>query len=433
MPLINALPTPQGARWSSAAPQQALDLITTWNLDEKDALNAPPSATLGWAEIGSHTGQGVGVVKFGHAMPSSLNFSPFKPGGTRDYKTIDAVVAKAQPAPADLSFVIPMIYDEAGNGWKLMSPTGEKDLRGQDILMEFLGIDGIGADYVVAGKAYKCQLIASLFYNSMYCTNSGLTLTAPVRLTYPQGKATGGIALFSDGTGAAGSVGDSHYANPTVASSGQFKNVYSAFGAFDAPGAYGKSLRLMTTKPHPTLANKTSGATVTDTFGPTHMREKFWQMAVASLTLQTATVGGNGVAAAPENVYSQFKSNLELAKKLGMDEDNFLGAGFGPRRFWILSELDNHPYVLANPNTNGTGQPADMWVNVSAGTDRATGRKRPSWVKCASNSLLFVPTFHFYGPGDPRAQGERMMRFEGDLDADAVPGAPGEIDVFFQV
>lgn len=415
MPLVNALPINAfpGNPWSSTAPQQALELITTWNLDELTALSAPPDPDLAWADVGSNTAQGVGIVKFGHAFPSSLNFQGFKPDGARAYNTLDVIAAKVQVNPYDLNFAIPMIWSEIGNGWQLMSNGNGAEL------IDFTGINGLGADYVVAGKAYKCQLVASLFYSGMYCTGSGLSLTTPKALAHggaAMPNEPNGIALFTDGTGSVGTAGAMHYANPTVASSGRFKNIWSAFGSFSAN--FGASLVKMTVKPHATLPNKTSGARVTDVFGPTYMREKFWQMMVQTLTLQTAELGGNGVAAATTNPYAQAVAN-------GLSEENFIGSAFGPRRFWILPELDNHPYPVANPGK-------DFWINVSAGKDRSTGRPRASWAKLASNSKDFVPTFRFYGPGDPRAMSERRMRFEGDLDGGVAGGAPGEIDMFFE-
>ncbi len=174
----------------------------------------------------------------------------------------------------------------------------------------------------------------------------------------------------------------------------------------------------MAMKPHATISNVTSGARVTDVFGPTSMYEKFWQMMVQTLTLQTAEVGGNGVAAATTNPYSQ-------AVAQGMSKENFIGTTFGPHRFWIVPQLDNHPYVVANPGK-------DFWINISAGPDRATGLPQASWAQAAGNSKDFVPVFHFYGPGDPRAQGERLMRFEGDLDGGAAGNAPGVVDMFFE-
>lgn len=412
MPLQNALPANVGNRWSAVAPQQGLELITTWNLDERDALAIPPTPDFAWADIGTTVAQSIGIAKFGHALPQSLNFEPFKPGQARHYNTFDVVATEVPVSPFDLNFGIPMVWDEMGNGYKLMSPGPN------NTLLEFVGIGGVGANYVMAGRAKKCMLVANLFYTSMYCTGSGITMTSPTQFTFPQPNGNpSGIALFTDGTGGEGTGGAQHHMNPTVASSGRFKNVYSAYGAFAAN--YGRSLTAMTTKPHALLPNTTSGARVTDTFGPTHMRNKFWEMMIQSLVMTTATVGGNGVAAGVTNPYA-------LAQAMGVTEENFVGAAFGPRRFWIVPHLDNHPYVVANPTK-------DFWVNVSAGKDPKTGQQRPTWAKLASNSKEFVPTFRFYGPGDPRAQSERLMRFEGDLDGGARPGAPGEIDVFFEV
>lgn len=407
MPLVNALPISQGNPWSNTAPQQALELITTWNLDEKDALAAPPSSDLAWADVGTITAQGVGIVKHAHAMPQSLAFAPFKPGA-RVYKSLDVVAKAVKVNPFDLNFGIPMIWNEIGNGWELRTPSQDGSL------IDFVGVSGLGADYVVAGKAYKCQLIASVLYSSWYSSAGAYVNTAPTMFTYAQPNNPNGIALITDGTGAEGSGGAQHYANPTVASSGRFKNLWMGFGSFES--SFGSSLVKMTIKPHATLPNVTSGARVTDVFGPTSMREKFWKMAIQTLTLQSATVGGNGVAAATTNPYS-------LAAQMGISEENFLGTAFGPHRFWILPQLDNHPYMVANPT-------ADFWINISAGKDPRTGRARPSWAKLAGNSKDFVPTFRFYGPGDPLAMSMRTMRFEGDLDGGAEPGAPGEIDVF---
>jgi hypothetical protein len=416
MPLVNALPIAAfpGSPWSASAPQQALELITTWSLDELTALSAPPDPDLAWADVGSNTALGVGIVKFAHALPSSMNFTKFKPGGARDYKTLDVIASRVEVNPYDLSFGIPMIWNEIANGWQLMSQGPN------NTLIEFAGVSGLGADYVVAGKAYKCQLVASLFYSGLYATTGGLSVTTPTALAYGGAALPlnpNGIALFSDGTGAEGTAGATHFANPTVASSGRFKNVWFGFGSFESN--YGASLVKMTVKPHSTLPNKTSGARVTDTFGPTTMRDKFWRMMVQSLTMQSAEVGGNGVAAATTNPYAE-------AVARGLSEENFIGTAFGPRRFWILPELDNHPYMVQNPT-------ADFWINVSAGKDPSTGGARPSWAKLASNSKDFVPTFRFYGPGDPRAMSERMMRFEGDLDGGVAGGVPGVVDMFGSV
>ena len=345
-------------------------------------------------------------------MPQSLNFSKFKYGGDRDYQSIDAIATQIRVNPYDLNFAFPMIYDEIGNGWQLKSQGGD------GALIDFLGINGLAQDYVTAGRHWKCELLASLFFSGLYCTGSNLSITTPTALAYggaPQGLAAGGVALFTDGTGAATSVGTQHYANPTVNTSGRFKNVWSAFGSFETN--YAASLVKMAIKPHPTLADVKSGARVTDTFGPPSMYEKFWNMMIQTLTLQTATEGGNLTGAATTNPYADAVSR-------GMSMDNFIGTTFGPRTFWILPQLENHPYLVANPGK-------DMWINVSR--TKPGKRARPSWAQLGSNSKTFAPVFRAYGPGDPRAMSERRMRFEGDLDGGVAGGAPGEIDVFFEV
>lgn len=409
MPLRNGLPLDifPGAPWSATAPNQIQELITTYHLEEKDFLAAPPLPQLAWADQGTFTGQGIGIVKFPHVLPSSLDFNEFKPGGAREYKTFDAVAARVKVGAAELSFGIPMVWNEIGNGWQLMS-------RGEnDTLIDFLGVTGVGGQYAMAGKARKTQVLGSLFYKSIYCTS--LSLTAPTALTYPQGLSTNGIALFSDGTGADGSTGANHYANPTVNSSPRFKNLFVSYGSFEEN--YGRSLVEMTKIPHATLSNQTNGARVTDTFGPTWMRDKFWRMMVQDLVLTTAEVSGNAVGAATTNPYS-------LAKAMGVTEENFIGASFGPRRFWIVSQLDNHPYPASSPGGNST---PDFWVNLCSEPGRAT------YAKLAANNKDFLPVFRFYGPGDPRAMSERLMRFEGDLDSGVAADDPSCIQMFFGV
>ena len=410
MPILPIAAFP-GQPWSAFAPQQALELVTTFNLEEFDALNTDPEEDLAWGDVGTHVSAGTGIIKVMNRMPQSLDFGKFKYGGDRKYNSIDAVATRIGVNPFDLNFGFPMIWNEIGNGWQLMS-------EGEGSLMEFLGVNGLAADYVLAGRAWKCELLASLFYSGLYCTGSGLNITTPTALAYggaPQGLAANGVALFTDGTGAATSIGTQHYANPTQNGSGRFKNVWSAFGSFSAN--YGASLVKMTQKPHPTLSNVKSGARVTDTFGPPSMYEKFWNMMVQTLTLQSVTEGGNLAAAAATNPLSD-------AMTRGLSQDNFIGTTFGPRTFWIVPQLEDHPYMVANPGK-------DMWINVSR---TKPGKKpRPSWAQLASNSKTFTPVFRSYGPGDPRAMSERRMRFEGDLDGGVAGGVPGEIDMFFEV
>lgn len=406
MALVNGLPLKlfPGNPWSSQTPQQAQELITTWNLDEVDALNTDPGPDLAWSGIGTKVNVGTGIVKVFHNMPQRMDYTPFD--GKRRYNTVDAVVNQVKIQGHDLNFTYPMIWDQMGNGYKLMSESNGG-------LVEFMGINGMAPRFVQSGQHLKAQAVASLFYSGLYST--ALSLTTPAAVTYPQPNNPNGIALFTDGLGAEGTAGAKHYANPTMANSGRFANVFPAFGAFET--MFGASLVKMTIKPHATLSNITSGARVTDVFGGTGMRDKFFRMMVSDLIMQTTTATGAKDAASAVVAGASISNPYSYAKSMGITEENFIGTAFGPRRFWILPQLDSHPYLVANPT-------ADFWINVGA----APGR--PAWAQLGCNSKDFVPTFHFYGAGDPRAQSERLCRFETDLDAGAGAGDPGCVDMF---
>lgn len=415
MPLVNALPAAVSGPWSSTVPAAAEQLITSWALEEKDALNAPPLNDLAWTKRGTIVRPGIGVVKYAHTMPQTLAMRAFN--GTREYREVGLVTKDVRPSPKELSFAFPMVWDEIGNGYKLVMPAQD------GTLLDLLGLNGVGlqglpGQYVLAGAAHAAQLVADLFYSSMYCTGSNITLTTPSKFTYAQPNNPDGIALFSDGTGAEGSGGCNHYANPAFASTGRFKNVYSAYGKFEV--MYGASLAVMTQKPHATLPNVQSGAVVTDTIGPPHMRTKFWNMMVQSLTMEWISSAGARNGSSSVVGAAATTNPLAALAAQGITEENFVGAAFGPRRYWIAPQLADHPYVAANAGK-------DMWINVSAAPGRAT------WAKGGANNVNCTPVFYFYGAGDPRAQNERRARFEGDLDVAFEPGSPGEIDVFFEV
>lgn len=402
MTLVSSLPLALSGPWSTQTPQQTPELITTFNTDEILALQVPAVADIAWIERGSLTSVGTGIIKVIHNLPQTASMQEFTGGNNRKYHTIDVVAQSIKPSGRDLSYRIPMIWDEIGNGYKLMNrgPNGA--------LLDFTGINGIAEMYVTSGRVEKARFGANLFQTSLYATTGGMSVTTPKQTTFPQGLSTTGIALFSDGTGADGTVGAKHYANPTVSTSARFINVFFTFGSFASN--YGLSLVKMTQTPNAMFPDITSGARVTDTFGGTNMRDQFWRMAVQELVLQASSVGGQAVAAATTNPYA-------YARTLGITEENFLGTAFGPRTFWIVPHLDNHPYLVQNPT-------ADFWINVDA---------RPgvgSWAYLGCNTKTWTPTFRMYGPGDPQAQRDREMRWEGDLDGGSAPGNPLRIQMF---
>ncbi len=323
-----------------------------------------------------------------------------------------------QPAPYDLNFQIPMIWNRIGNGWQLMTRDAESDS-----LIEFIGMGSFAEYYVTAGMHHRAQLVASLFYKGLYMPSIGLT--APTARCFGEPNNPAGIALLTTGAGAEGSGGAKHYANPTVAASGRFANAYPTYGKFSAK--YGTSLVQMTVIPNATMPNISTGGRVTDTIGPTYMRDKFWRMAVQTLVMNVQQVGGSYVAATQTNAYNDAISKLAQS---GITQENFLGVAFGPRKFWIAPQLDSHPYYTYDSGVHMTdgddGGPSDMWININAAP------KAPTYAKLGCSSASWTPTFFMYGPGDAQAQRDRMMRFEGDIDAGASAGAWQSVQLFVE-
>lgn len=411
MPLQNMLPIAPGMTWASTVSNQIQEIVTTYNAEELDCLTHTPDNVIAWANQGTNVSVGVGLVKIPWRLPSSMAFAPFEYGGNRTYQNLDVAAPQVRVNPWSLNFAWPMIWNEMGSA-SLMT-------QGADgLVQEFMGAGGLAQEVIGAGRAYKAMLAATLFYKGL--TSAALSLSAEI-LTVPQPGLPNGNPFFTNGV-------DSplHYAHPFQASSGRFQNAYPGFGAFAT--SFGSSLVKMTQKPHPLLPNMTMGLETTDVFGPTFMRDRFWQMAVQSLQMQTTAVSGNGVAATATGPFA-----LDTMGK--WNATNFLGAsGFAPVRYWILPHLDNHPYyrtsagvATANMTNGPLGGPADMWLNVCALPGRG------SWCHLAGNSREFIPSARMYGPGDPRAQSERRVRLETDLDAGVGAGVYHNIDMFFGV
>lgn len=410
MPLQNMQPVQPGMNWATTVSSQCQEIITTFNAEELDCLTQTPENAIAWANQGTNVSVGLGIVKIPWRLPSSMAFRPFD--GTRVYQNLDVASPSVKVSPWDLNFAWPMVWDSMGNA-TLMSQGADGQLA------EFLGVGGLASEVMGAARAYKAMLVASMFYRGY--TSAGLSMTATIK-TVAQPGMPNGNDFFTDGSGAA-----LHYAHPFQASSGRFQNAYPAFGSF--AGNFGRSLVKMTQKPHPLLPNMTMGLEVTDVIGPTFMRDRFWQMAVQSLQMQTTTLGGNGVAAATTGSFA-----LDTMGK--WNATSFLGAsGFAPVRYWIAPHLDNHPYYK-NPTTgadtanmtNGPGGgPADLWINVCALPGKG------SWCHLAGPSKEFTPFARLYGPGDPRAQSERKIRLETDLDAGVGAGVYHNVDLFFGV
>lgn len=408
---VNALPLNAfpGFTWQSVVSDQVQEIVTTINTQSLEALSQVPDRMVAWADIGTRVSQGMGIVKIPIRLPQSMTYNPFTySGGQRNYNTFDIAAPVVKVNPWDLNYAWPMVWDAMGK-MNLMSQMSDGTLE------KFMGVSGLAATIVSAAKFHKSQLVASLFWKGMTYSSIGLTAQA---LTVPQPGNPNGLPLFTNGSDSA-----QHYAHPFRADSGRFKNVYTAYGSFDT--TFEDSLVEMTQRPHPILPNMTMGLQVTDVLGPTWMRKRFYQKAVQMLQLQTSTIGGNGVAAATSNVFTN-----EMLKRY--NEDTFIGAsGFGPIRYWIVPALDSHPYFTASSNANMTtgpgGGPADMWIEV------ADSDPQLRWAEMAAPTKEFTPLMRLYGDGDPLSMSQRRVRLETDLDAGIAAGLPHTINVFFGV
>ena len=338
MPLQNVQPLPSNFTWSSATPAATQEMITTYNAEELDVLNLAPEPEIAWANVGTNVSIGSGIVKVPWRIPQSMAYGAFNYGGNRQYQNIDIAAPAIKVMPWDLNFAWPMVWDEMGRA-KLMSE-GAPDESGRPSLMEFAGAGGLADAVIGAARAYKAQLVSSMFF--LGYTSSALGLTATIK-TVPQPGLPNGNAFFTNGSDT-----PAHYSHPFNGASGTFKNAWTAYGAFASN--FKRSLVAVSQVPHPTLPNQIFGARVTDVIGPTWMRDRFWDMAVSSLSLQTTTTPGN-LAAATTNTL-----NAALLQQYSVD--NFIGAaGLGPVRYWINPALDAHPYFTANSNANMTTGP----------------------------------------------------------------------------
>lgn len=364
---------------------QVVEIAVTFNAEALGSLSSVPDKYVNWAGVGSTVTSGFFEVKVPIRLPSSLVFQPRTAGNDRAYNRLDIAAPIVKTGPFDLNFEWPVQIGQSGN----------KELA------NFYGAQGLAQLVVDAGRAHKAQLVASLTMAGI--TNAALGLTASA-LTIPQPGYPNGLPLFSDGSESA-----QHFANPFNATSGRFSNLYWGVGKF---GAYfPQSLVDMTQVPHPALPNMPLGCEVTDVIGPTWMLIPFWQTAIQTLSLQTATVGGQTVGAAATNQY-----NPDLIRQMGAA--SFVGAaGIAPWRFWIAPQLDSHPYCLANPGKH-------FWLSVSQGS------QMPAWCQMAAPSKEFTPIPKLLGDGSEEAIKSGFVRLISDLNAGVAAGLPHAVKMY---
>lgn len=410
---LNLLPLPAGIPENTLAGDKVQEIVTAYNLESLEAVNQPVGKNVLWARQGTKVTPGIGNVKVPIRFLSNQNFTEFKFGGQRDFSTMDVGAITVPTSPLQLNYRWAMIQDALGK-LNLMN------LRGDGTYEDFYGATGLAGAIMTGAHFHHAMLVATVLMQSMTDAASGMTATQ---------TCIDSIPLLTNGTDSV-----AHLANPNNPASSSFVTLYRP-GISNPVGFTGgtfgtdwlsKMILAMTQVPHPSLANATMELEVTDIVGPTWMKIPFWQTAIQSLALQTATVGSTGVGAATTNIF-----NAELVEKMGADK--FIGAGgVAPQRYWTTSLLDSHPYILNNSGANKTTGPNGGPAHFAIGIANLKPRIQ-TWCELACRDADFTPFVHMYGPGDPTAQSERMVRLLSDLDAGARPGLPHFVLMFLGV
>jgi hypothetical protein len=336
-----------------------VELAVTFNLEALQALQKPVEEDLAWADIA-----GITPAVFRGKIPLDFTaldgFEPFN--GIRTYKQIDVAAIQAEV-----------------NMWQRNLEWALRIENGVPAIESIYNVSNYAASMVAHARVMKARLAASVFMQGTPSTGKALV--------YAGNSIPGaGLPLFSSAatTGA-------HFANPMDSSGNgrKFDNYFTAVGPFSS-ATFATMRTNMRKVPSPSLSAETLGVQVTDVIGPSFMEEPFRQVALATLNLQTAIVSGNGVAAAPTNIYA---SNLT------------------PVKFWIAPQLDGDPYVTANAGKH-------MWIAVS----RKLVGAHP--IEMVAPTAAFTPRLQLFGDGSEMAASTRKVHLMGDLDAGAAAGLP---------
>lgn len=412
MALLNTLPLPPGIPENTLVGSQVQEIVTAYNLESLNAVNAPVAKNVLWSMQGTKTTPGAGLVKVPVRFLSNQSFTDFKFGGQRDFSTTDVGTITVPTSPKTLNYRWAMVEGILG---KLNLMT----LRGDGTYEDFYGATGLAEAFITGAHFHRAMLVMTTIIQSTADVASGQSAAS---VTQP---CIDGLPLFTNGVDTA-----PHRANPFNPSSATFETLFRpgipnrvgfTGGAFGTDWLSRMTLA-MTQVPHPSLPDATMELEITDIVGPTHLKIPFWQTAIQSLQLQTATVGATGVAAATSNIF-----NADVVERMGAAK--FIGAGgVAPQRYWTSSMFDAHPYALANQTTGPGGGPAHFCMAIANMRPR-----QQTWAELASPDVDFTPTVRLYGPGDPQAESELMVRMLATLHAGCRPSLPHFVMMFYGV
>jgi hypothetical protein len=363
-------------------------LVTQFNAEGLNALNTFPPENVAWANIGTRVTPGMFTAQIPVALTALLSYAEFT-GGERFYHDAAVAAVSVKAGPFDLNAQYDIRFVQAGIGE----------------LVNYHGLNNLPANMINLARAHKANMLASLIMRGF--TNSALGVTATAK-TLAQPNYPNGLPLFLDGVAESAAQ---HFANPLDGSSATFKNFFTAVGKLDEGDVFDDMLVSMNNVPHPTIANMTLGLGVTDIIGPTSMLKAFKSCAVRSLSLQTTTFSGTDLAAATSNI----RTNDALLKAA----QSITAAGINPIRYHIAPQLNQHPYVVANPTKQ-------MWIAVSQTVPGA------AWAEFLGPSKDFTPRITILGDGSEEAAKYRKVRIISDLDAGVAAGLPHFVQMYFE-
>lgn len=381
-----------GITVKGVVPDALKESLYTFNARALNALNMPPKDSIAWIDAISDVGAADFVEKIPIDITALNGFKPFK-GGARDYKEMDLIAVAVEIQEWDLPFNYKSKLVKAG---------------------QLINLTNVGPAIVGHARSLKAELGSVVLMNSVDTKlyTSLPTAYVPTATCYPELGFPLGMPLFSSTTSAYSNNGG-HLVNPRDSRFGRFPNYFPNFGLFNEQ-SFALMRILMRTVPSPVTERRTLGGQVTVVTGPSHMEEAFRQVYMASLSLRSGVVNGQGVAASGTNIYT---------------------ANMTPWTYQIASQLDHHPYLenfrAKYAAANGGVQPTvdklpHCWMATTTELDGA----HP--LEFAAPSASFMPRITIFGIGSEHEAETKMVSIIPDLEAGCSPGIPHVVQWFEQ-
>jgi hypothetical protein len=329
-----------GLRSVGLVPEALRAGLVVYTASALDALNSPVEESVAWADAVSHVTTGDFEAKIPIDITSLEGFQEDK-GRDYEYKQVDLMAIDV----ASVQFYLAC-------SWK--SALVEANVPMANVANK-------GAQVIAESRALKAQMAATVLMQGR---------PGGKALTYAQEGSPQGLTLFNT----------AHLINPHDITKGTFSNYWAAAGKFDA--AMLKKIRTYFRMVRgPSSIIRTLGLQLTEILIPSHMEERVRDVAISSVILQVAQVGGTAVAGGVTNTAA-------------------VSAG-APWSFRVVPELDYDPYLvafraaflIANGRQPEPEELPDLLIAIS-GT-----RPGASAVEMLAPSTAFVPRVNVLGIG----------------------------------